>query len=333
MPGAIEIDNLRLKLGRREILKGISCRLGVSGSGKAIGLLGPNGAGKSTLIQTLLGFHRPHAGSARIFGFDCYRQAREVRSRIGYMPESDSFIANLTAVAFLRLMGELSGLPAEAALEKAHEVLFHVGLGEARYRTLGTYSLGMKQMAKLAQAIVHGPDLVILDEPTNGLDPSARLRMLKLVKEMKEDHGMSVVLCSHLLRDVEEVCDEVVIMKDGLIVHQANLEEERRSNRRFVELEVSGDDTTLAVHLGALGAEAVSEGGGRWRIVLPPELDVAALWQVTAQLNLGVRKLTHRQDSLEEIFLKAVGHLQTTPAETRHGDPVRVEEVSPHGHL
>ena len=249
------------------------------------------------------------------------------------MPESDSFIANLTAVAFLRLMGELSGLPAEAALEKAHEVLFHVGLGEARYRTLGTYSLSMKQMAKLAQAIVHGPDLVILDEPTNGLDPSARLRMLKLVKEMKEDHGMSVVLCSHLLRDVEEVCDEVVIMKDGLIVHQSNLEEERRSNRRFVELEVSGDDSALGAHLGALGAETVSEGGGRWRIVLPPELEVAALWEVTAQLNLGVRKLTHRRDSLEEIFLKAVGHLQPAPGEKPHLDPVQVEEVSPHGHL
>ena len=249
------------------------------------------------------------------------------------MPESDSFIANQTAVSFLRLMGELSGLPSETALEKAHEVLFHVGLGEARYRTLGTYSLGMKQMAKLAQAIVHGPDLVILDEPTNGLDPSARLRMLKLVREMKEDHGMSVVLCSHLLRDVEEVCDEVVIMKDGLIVHQSNLEEERRSNRRFVELEVSGDDTALGTHLAALGAETVSEGGGRWRIVLPPELEVAALWQVTAQLNLGVRKLTHRRDSLEEIFLKAVGHLQGRPIEAPRVDHVQAEEVSPHGHL
>jgi ABC-2 type transport system ATP-binding protein len=195
----------------------------------------------------------------------------------------------------------------------------------------------MKQMAKLAQAIVHGPDLVILDEPTNGLDPSARLRMLKLVKEMKDEHGMSVVLCSHLLRDVEEVCDEVVIMKDGLIVHQSNLEEERRSNRRFVELEVSGDDSALAAHLSALGAEMVSEGGGRWRIVLPLEFEIARLWQVTAQLNLGVRKLTHRRDSLEEIFLKAVGHLQATPHDrlhdVPHADAVAAEEVSPHGHL
>ena len=317
MPSVIEIDNLKVMLGRREILRGISCRLGISGTGKAIGLLGPNGAGKSTLIQTLLGFHQPVSGTARVLGYDCHRQVRQVRSRIGYMPESDSFIANMTAVAFLRLMGEISGLPREVALEKAHETLFHVGLGEARYRTLGTYSLGMKQMAKLAQAIVHGPELVILDEPTNGLDPAARQRMLKLVREMKEDHGMNVVLCSHLLGDVEQVCDEVVIMKDGLVVHQADLEAERRANRRFVELEVAGDDSTLAESLAALGADAVSEGGGRWRIVMPAQLEISDLWQVMAKLELPVRKLTHRRDTLEEIFLKAVGHLQRTPGEAR----------------
>ena len=147
------------------------------------------------------------------------------------MPENDAFIGEMTAVAFLRQMAELSGLPPKAALEKAHEVLFHVGLGEARYRELRTYSYGMKQMAKLAQAIVHGPELVVLDEPTNGLDPAARRRMLKLVGEMKNEQGMSVLICSHLLRDIEQVCDEAVIMKDGAIVHQCNLEEERRSNQ------------------------------------------------------------------------------------------------------
>ena len=166
----------------------------------------------------------------------------EARSRIGYMPENDSFIGDMTAVAFVRQMAELSGLPPEAALEKAHQVLFHVGLGEARYRELRTYSLGMKQMAKLAQAIVHGPELVVLDEPTNGLDPAARRRMLKLIAEMKNEQGMNVLVCSHLLRDIEQVCDEAVIMKDGAIVHHCNLEEERRSNRSFVELEVTGDD-------------------------------------------------------------------------------------------
>jgi len=311
----IELDNLTVCLGGREILCGISCRLGEAGTGRAIGLLGPNGAGKSTLIQTLLGFHQPVKGRARVLGLDCHAQMRRVRERVGYMPENDAFIAGQTAVEHLRLLAELSGLPREAALEKAHEVLFHVGLGEARYRTLGTYSLGMKQMAKLAQAIVHGPEVVILDEPTNGLDPAARRRMLKLVREMKEEHGMHVVLCSHLLADVEQVCDEVLILNVGRIVHQANLEEERRSNRRFVELEVNGDDGQLSECLRDAGADAVSEGGGRWRIVLPADYEIAGLWRILDDAGLTVRKLTHRRDTLEEIFLKAVGHIQHTPGE------------------
>jgi ABC-2 type transport system ATP-binding protein len=311
----VELENLKVNLGRREILRGITCRLGVSGLGKTIGLLGPNGAGKSTLILTMLGFHKPAAGQIRVLGFDSHRQMRELRTRIGYMPETDAFIANLSAVSFLRLMGELSGLPGKIALEKAHEALFHVGLGEARYRELKTYSLGMKQMAKLAQAIVHGPELLILDEPTNGLDPSARQRMLKLVREMKEKQGMNILLCSHLLRDVEQVCDEVVIMKDGLIVRECNIEEERRSNKCFVELEITGNDATLRSTLPEIGAEGVTEGGGRWRIVLPPAVELQALWNLLGRENLLVRKLTYRRDTLEEIFLKAMGHIQHTPGE------------------
>jgi ABC-2 type transport system ATP-binding protein len=312
MTPVIEIDGLHVKLGKRDVLKDISCRLGTSGGGKAIGLLGPNGAGKSTLIRTLLGFHKPAAGSARIFGLDCRREARAVKARVGYMPETDAFVAEQTAVRSLRILGELSGLPPRVALERAHDVLFHVGLGEARYRNLGTYSVGMKQMAKLAQAIVHSPEVVILDEPTNGLDPAARSRMLKLVQEIKTEHEMSVLLCSHLLRDVEEVCDEVVILNDGEIVHHADLEQERRANQRFVELEVSGDDSGLAVALQERGADAVTEGSGRWRIVLPPEVDLDVIWQLAAQEELLVHHLTHRRDSLEQIFLKAVGHLETT---------------------
>jgi len=329
MTPVIELQDLRVKLGRREILQGISCRLGASGTGKAIGLLGPNGAGKSTLILALLGFHKASGGAARILGLDCHSQSRQVKARVGYMPENEAFIANQSAVSFLRAMGELSGLPSRVALEKAHEVLFHVGLGEARYRPLGTYSLGMKQMAKLAQAILHGPELVILDEPTNGLDPAARARMLQLVREMKEQHGMNVVLCSHLLRDVEEVCDEVVILKAGQIVHHADLEAERRANRRFVELEVSGDDREFAAALRAHGAEGVTEGGGRWRIVLPPGVQIELLWRLVARKDLEVRRLTHRRDSLEEIFLKAVGHIGRTTSDAGE----EVEEVTADGRL
>jgi ABC-2 type transport system ATP-binding protein len=178
----------------------------------------------------------------------------------------------------------------------------------------------MKQMAKLAQAIVHGPDLVILDEPTNGLDPAARRRMLKLIADMKNEQGMHVLVCSHLLRDIEQVCDEAVIMKDGAIVHHCDLEQERRSNRSFVELEVTGDDRRLRDALPGIGAEGVTEGLGRWRIVLPPGVEVDAIWSLAGRLDLLVRKLTHRRDTLEEIFLKAMGHIAHTPGESAAAD-------------
>ena len=291
--------------------------------------MGPNGAGKSTLIRTFLGFHKVTAGSAKILGFDCHGDSRAVKGRIGYMPETDALVAEQSAVRFVRIMGELSGLPGRIALERAHEVLFHVGLGEARYRQLGTYSVGMKQMAKLAQAIVHSPDLVILDEPTNGLDPAARTRMLELVREMKEDHGMSVLLCSHLLRDVEEVCDEVVILNEGRIVHHADLEKERRADQRFVELEVTGDDGGLAAALLGKGVEGVSEGRGRWRIVLPTGVGLDMIWKLAAEEDLLVHHMSHRRDSLEEIFLKAVGHIESSPTD----GSVSAEEMVANGGL
>ncbi|HMV51625.1 MAG TPA: ABC transporter ATP-binding protein, partial [Blastocatellia bacterium] len=200
----IQLDNLRVTFGKREILHDIRGEL----HGRCIGLLGPNGAGKTTLIHTLLGFHPPSSGTARIFGRDIRTEAKRIRAEIGYMPERDAFIGNLTCVHFVRLMAELSGLPSEAALERAHEALFYVGLGEARYRQLETYSLGMKQLAKLAQALVHGPRLIFLDEPTNGLDPPARTRMLELIREIRDSQKAHIVLSSHLLRDVEELTTE-----------------------------------------------------------------------------------------------------------------------------
>ena len=156
-----------------------------------------------------------------------------------------------------------------------------------------------------------------------------RASMLRLILEMKEAHRMNVILCSHLLRDVEETCDEVVILKDGSIVHQSDLEAERKLNRRFVELEVQGDDSQLGAALAAIGASGVCEGYGRWRIVLPAEVEIGALWQVASGERLLVRKLTHRRDTLEEIFLKAVGHLRATPGETGEAKT----EVSTHGRL
>jgi ABC-2 type transport system ATP-binding protein len=298
----IELAGLGVRFGNRDILKDLR----VSLSGRTIGLLGPNGAGKSTLIQTLLGFCPVSSGTASIFGHDIVRDARVIRTQVGYMPENDSFIANMSAVAFIRMMGELSGLPADAALERAHEVLFYVGLGEARYRMLGTYSLGMKQLAKLAQAIVHGPKLLILDEPTNGLDPPARQRMIRLIREMKESGEMNLVLCSHLLRDVEESCEEVLILKQGRIVHYSNLEEERSANKRFVELETYGNDSGFAEALTGLGCECATAGFGRLKMVLPVNFEMREIYRLAAERDLQLRRLNYRRDTLEDIFLKAM---------------------------
>jgi ABC-2 type transport system ATP-binding protein len=298
----IQLDHLGVRFGRRDILKDLTGTL----SGRSIGLLGPNGAGKSTLINTLLGFYPATSGTAKLLGLDIRSQIKQIRAIVGYMPENDSFIYNMTAVAFIRLMAELSGLPSEAALERAHEALFYVGLGEARYRKLGTYSLGMKQMAKLAQAIVHGPKLLILDEPTNGLDPAARQRMIRLIQEMRDSKDLHVVLCSHLLRDVEETCEEVLILKQGQIVHYSNLEEERKANKKFVEMEASGDEAGFAAALQGLGCECAVTGGHRIKAVLTDGMEIRDIYRVAAAREVQLRRLNYRRDTLEDIFLKAM---------------------------
>jgi ABC-2 type transport system ATP-binding protein len=303
MDPVIQLDNLEVRFGERAILK----KLNASLTGQSIGLLGPNGAGKSTLLNTLLGFHQPSSGTARVFGQDIRTHARQVRSLIGYMPENDAFIAGMSGVRFVRLMAELAGLPREHALERAHEAFFYVGLGEVRYRALGTYSLGMKQSAKLAQAIAHGPKLLFLDEPTNGLDPPARSRMIQLIREIRDRGDLRLILSSHLLRDVEECCDEVLILKDGNIAAFCNLEEERRSNRRFLEIETRGENNGCFLEaVEKLGCETAPGSQGRVKLVLPDGLEVRRLYEIAAAQNVQIRRLNHKRDSLEDIFLKAM---------------------------
>jgi ABC-2 type transport system ATP-binding protein len=303
MDSVIELDGLEVRFGNRAILKKLKASL----TGRSIGLLGPNGAGKSTLINTLLGFHKPSSGTARIFGRDVRTKAREVRRLIGYMPENDAFIASMSGVRSVRMMAELAGLPPEHALERAHEAFFYVGLGEVRYRPVGTYSLGMKQMAKLAQAIAHGPKLLFLDEPTNGLDPPARTRMIQLIQEIRDRGDLHLLLSSHLLRDVEECCDQVLILKDGNVAAFCNLEEERRANRRFLELETRGGaNGDFLGAIEALGCETATGAQGRIKLILPDGLDVRQLYEVAARQEVQIRRLSHKRDSLEDIFLKAM---------------------------
>jgi ABC-2 type transport system ATP-binding protein len=298
----ISLDGLSVHFGGRPILKNLQGQL----RGRAIGLLGPNGAGKTTLIHTLLGFHPTSSGTAHIFGRDISLDAKQIKSFIGYMPERDSFIAKMSAVHFVRLMAELSGLPAEAALERAHEALFYVGLGEARYRKLDTYSLGMKQLAKLAQAIVHGPKLIFLDEPTNGLDPPARIRMIKLIREIRDSGQANIVLSSHLLRDVEECCEEILILKDGQIAANCNLEEERKANRKFLLLETRGELQPFAQSLGQVGCEYAVTTDHRLKVILPEAVEVRDLYRLADQYQVQIRRLSYKRDSLEDIFLKAM---------------------------
>ena len=302
MNSVIELEGLAVDLGGRRILSDLRCAL----SARTVGLLGPNGAGKSTLINALLGFHKPAGGTARIFGHDVRSAIRQIRNLTGYMPENDAFITRMSAVSYVQLMAELSGLPAEAALERAHEALFYVGLGEARYRQLGTYSLGMRQLAKLAQAIAHGPKLLILDEPTNGLDPPARQRMIRLIREMRDSGDLHIILCSHLLRDVEETCEEVLILKQGRIVHYANLEEERRANRKFIEMETVGANGTFTGDIEKLGCACAIAGNNRIKLILSEGVEIRDLYRIAADRNVQIRRLNYRRDSLEDIFLKAM---------------------------
>ncbi|MGH9466770.1 MAG: ABC transporter ATP-binding protein [Terriglobales bacterium] len=299
----IELEGLRVRYGRRVALDGLTARL----SGRAIGLLGPNGAGKSTLVATLLGFLRPDAGSARLLGESPTAARPELRRKIGYVPENDAFVGGMSAVTLTRMMAELSGLPPAAALERAHESLFAVGLGEARYRPLSSYSAGMRQMAKLAQAIVHGPKLLILDEPTNNLDPEGRERMLRLIRQMRDEADMRIVLCSHLLRDVEQTCDEVLILKQGRCVHQARLDAAPAASR-LLELEAAEEDGAFAAALIELGCE-VARRGRRLHVVLPEHVALIDIYRAAAQRNVPLRRVQFRRDTLEDIFLRAMEEL------------------------
>jgi ABC-2 type transport system ATP-binding protein len=211
----------------------------------------------------------------------------------------------LTAVRFVRLMAELAGLPPKAALERTHETLFYVGLGEARYRKLETYSLGMKQLAKLAQAIAHGPEVLLLDEPTNGLDPGARQRMLRLIREIAET-GVRIVVSSHLLRDVEAVCDEVIVLREGRVATIADLAAERHENRRFLELETRGGNGEFVAALAGLGCEVAELPNRRLKVVLPEGVAARELWRLAGERGVELRRLTSSRNSLEHLFLKAM---------------------------
>src|SRR3954452_6814678 len=230
----VTLEGVTVKYAAQTVLRDIST---VFARG-AVGLLGPNGAGKSTMIKALLGFVVPTEGRMRVLGMDVAGSALAIRARVGYMPESDAHIPGMNAVTFVGYCGELSGLPRADAMQRAHEVLFYVGLGEARYRNVETYSTGMKQRIKLAQALVHDPDLLLLDEPTNGMDPNGRDEMLALIRDLAHAKGVNVIVSSHLLPDVEYTCDHVVVMDKGAIAASGPIAALKQPKGRVFELRV-----------------------------------------------------------------------------------------------
>ena len=274
----------------------------------AVGLLGPNGAGKSTMIKALLGFITPAKGRMRVLGLDVTTSPQEIRSRVGYMPESDGHIPGMNAVSFVAYCGQLSGLPAVDAMQRAHEVLYYVGLGEARYRNVETYSTGMKQRIKLAQALVHDPDLLFLDEPTNGMDPKGRDEMLELVRDLGHNKGVSLILSSHLLPDVEYTCDSVVVMDKGQVATQGPIDELKGPAGRVFELRVKGDLRGFVELLHGEGMDVHATDEDVMRVFVPAGRgDQKAIFAAASRFGAQVRHLRPSVPTLEDVFAKAVG--------------------------
>src|SRR5215210_5244731 len=244
----VRLANVSVRYGRNFALRDVAATFETG----AVGLLGPNGAGKSTMIKSLLGFVKPDQGQMTVLGLDVARSPLEIRARIGYMPENDGHIPGMNAVSFVAYCGQLAGLPEVDAMQRAHEVLYYVGLGEARYRNVETYSTGMKQRIKLAQALVHDPDLLFLDEPTNGMDPKGRDEMLELVRDLAHNKGMHVILSSHLLPDVEYTCDAVVVMDQGAIAAAGPIDALKQPRGQVFELRVKTPTGSIDAFLDRL---------------------------------------------------------------------------------
>jgi len=275
----------------------------------AVGLLGPNGAGKSTMFKSLLGFVAPSQGRMEVLGLDVATASLEIRARVGYMPENDAHIPGMNAVSFVAYCGELSGLPRVDAMQRAHEVLFYVGLGEARYRNVETYSTGMKQRIKLAQALVHDPDLLLLDEPTNGMDPRGRDEMLQLVRDLARNKGINVIVSSHLLPDIEVTCREVVVMDKGRVVAQGPIEALKQARGQVFELRVKAPDATgpFIDTLRAAGLECHAGDDDVMRVFVEGADGARRLFALAAAAHVQVRHLRPSVPTLDDVFARAIG--------------------------
>jgi ABC-2 type transport system ATP-binding protein len=308
MADLLEVHDLARRFGEVEALRGISFAIPEG----AIGLIGPNGAGKTTLLRILLGLIPPTRGTARVFGLDARADGIRIRERVGYMPEFDCLLPEMTGVGFVAYMGEVSGLPREVAFRRAHEILQFAGLREERYRKISEYSVGMRQRVKLAQALVHDPPLCFLDEPTAGLDPAGRDGMLQLLKILADRPGRSMVLSTHLLGDVERVCDRLVMMNAGTVLASGRLAELKASAGGELVLRIKGPIDAFLAALKSLGVVA-RPARGEIRVDPPPGGELA-LFEAARSTGTQIRYLGPAVRSVEELFLSLVDR---PPAEVR----------------
>src|SRR3954449_5128586 len=273
----IELDEVTKTYGKVSALQSLSVAMPEG----AVGLLGPNGAGKTTMIRTLLGLIDIDSGGGEILGLDIRRERLDIRQAVGFVPEDECLFPGVEGVEFVSYAGELGGMRTKDAMQRAHEVLDYVGLGEARYRKVESYSTGMKQRLKIASAIVHDPRLLILDEPTNGMDPAGRDEILALARDLSRAKGMSLLFSSHLLSDVEAVCEDVVVLGRGRLLAQGRIEDLKEAHDRQFELRVKGDQQCFASRLAERGIQA-SPHDDHLLVHLPAGTTAHVLWETAA---------------------------------------------------
>jgi ABC-2 type transport system ATP-binding protein len=302
-PPLLELAGLTKRFGAVTALDGVEATV----RGRIIGLLGPNGAGKSTLLKCLLGL-LPYEGDARVLGLQAHSHGAAIRDRVGYMPESEMFLSGMSAVEQCTYAGELSGLPRTEAMQRAHAALYYAGVDDKRYQAIDGYSTGQKQRVKLAQALVHDPELLFLDEPTNGLDPRSREEMLELVADLPGRRDCAIVLSTHLLPDVERVCDHALIMHQGRVRFAGTIDELRGARGRDRELvvEVKRDADQLAAALVAAGATATARSPVELTVELPAEATSALIFAAARTAGVQLRGLEVQRETVEAAFLRVI---------------------------
>jgi ABC-2 type transport system ATP-binding protein len=300
----IELKNVSLLFGTTTALDNLSLQV----QGGAVGLLGPNGAGKSTLIKTLLGFVKPNQGTVTVFGLDVQANPLEIRKQIGYMPEDECLIPGMNAVQLVSYAGELCGIPRRDALQRAHEVLYYVGLDEERYRTVEEYSTGMKQRVKLAQALAHDPKLLLLDEPTNGMDTSGREEMLELVKDIATDKNINVILSSHLLPDVEFACQEIVALSHGSVAIQGQIQALKGNKGQSFDLKIVGDSEAYITALEHHNFQVELHPDKRLRVTSgsQEQTETTFFFKLAYDTGVQLRQLRGVKHTLEDIFAEVM---------------------------